>query len=206
MIKSKESLNRGIEIDLTGPDGNAFALMAYAKRFGKQVGMSNSYINEMLEKMMSSDYENLVKVFDDDLRLLMGQEVAQKDYAHKLDYLHVNIGTTTIPTATVRIKSDQKLVEESATGDGPVDACFNAIDRALNSKFHIESYQVRSVTVGRSAQGEAHLRLKNGENIFSGRGISTDIVEASAKAYLQAINESSIEPDVNENVIKLLEQ
>ena len=66
MIKSKESLNRGIEIDLTGPDGNAFALMAYAKRFGKQVGMSNSYINEMLEKMMSSDYENLVKVFDDE--------------------------------------------------------------------------------------------------------------------------------------------
>ena len=138
------------------------------------------------------------EVFDDDLRLLMGQDVAQKDYTHKLDYLHVNIGTTTIPTATVRIKSDQKLVEESATGDGPVDACFNAIDRALNSKFHIESYQVRSVTVGRSAQGEAHLRLKNGENIFSGRGISTDIVEASAKAYLQAINESSIEPDVNE--------
>ena len=66
MIKSKESLNRGIESDLTGPDGNAFALMGYAKRFGKQVGMSNSYINEMLEKMMSSDYENLVKVFDDE--------------------------------------------------------------------------------------------------------------------------------------------
>ena len=66
MIKSKESLNRGIEIDLTGPDGNAFVLMGYAKRFGKQVGMSDSYINEMLEKMMSSDYENLVKVFDDE--------------------------------------------------------------------------------------------------------------------------------------------
>ena len=138
------------------------------------------------------------EVFDDDLRLLMGQEVTLKDYAHKLDYLHVNIGTTTIPTATVRIKSDQKLVEESATGDGPVDACFNAIDRALNFKFHIESYQVRSVTVGRSAQGEAQLRLKKGEKIFSGRGVSTDIVEASAQAYLQAINESSIDQDINE--------
>ncbi len=66
MIKSKESLKRGIEIDLTGPDGNAFVLMGYAKRFGKQVGMGDSYINEMLEKMMSSDYENLVKVFDDE--------------------------------------------------------------------------------------------------------------------------------------------
>ncbi len=53
MIKSKESLKRGIEIDLTGPDGNAYVIMGYAKRFGKQVGMSDSYIKEMLEKMMS---------------------------------------------------------------------------------------------------------------------------------------------------------
>lgn len=66
MIKSKESLNRGIEIDLTGPDGNAYVIMGYAKRFGKQIGMSDSYIKEMLEKMMSSDYENLIKVFDDE--------------------------------------------------------------------------------------------------------------------------------------------
>ncbi|MBT3479133.1 MAG: 2-isopropylmalate synthase [Candidatus Marinimicrobia bacterium] len=157
------------------------------------------------EEELNSVYQRFLEladkkkeVFDDDLRLLMGQEVVQKDYRHFLDYLHVNLGTTTIPTATVRIKSDDRLVEESATGDGPVDACFNAIDRALNSKFHIESYQVRSVTVGRSAQGEAHLRLKNGEQSFSGRGVSTDIVEASAKAYLQAINEYSIQSEVNE--------
>ena len=54
------------------------------------------------------------------------------------------------------------------------------------------------MTVGRSAQGEAHLRLKNGDKIFSGRGVSTDIVEASAKAYLQAINEYSVEQEINE--------
>ena len=64
MIKSKKSIKRGIEIDLTGPDGNAYAVMGYAKSFGKQVGMSDSYITEMLEEMMSSDYENLIKVFD----------------------------------------------------------------------------------------------------------------------------------------------
>ena len=64
MIKSKKSLKRGIEIDLTGPDGNAYAVMGYAKSFGKQVGMSDSYITERLEEMMSSDYENLIKVFD----------------------------------------------------------------------------------------------------------------------------------------------
>ena len=190
--------------ELVGVNKSKIVLGRHSGRHGL-ISRLKSIGFEPTEEELNKVYKEFLKladkkkeVFDDDLRLLMGQEVAQKDYTHKLDYLHVNIGTTTIPTATVRIKSNQKLVEESATGDGPVDACFNAIDRALNSKFHIESYQVRSVTVGRSAQGEAHLRLKNGENIFSGRGISTDIVEASAKAYLQAINESSIEPDVNE--------
>jgi hypothetical protein len=65
MIKQKPQTN-GIEIDLTGPQGNAYSLMGTAKRIGKQIGMSDSYINEMLDKMMSSDYENLIKVFDDE--------------------------------------------------------------------------------------------------------------------------------------------
>ena len=65
MIKQKQHTN-GNEIDLTGPQGNAYYLMGTAKKFGKQIGMSNSYIKEMLDKMMSSDYENLVKVFDDE--------------------------------------------------------------------------------------------------------------------------------------------
>ena len=65
MIKQKPQTT-GIEIDLTGPQGNAYSLMGTAKKFGKQIGMSDSYIKEMLDKMMSSDYENLIKVFDDE--------------------------------------------------------------------------------------------------------------------------------------------
>ncbi len=65
MIKKKPQTT-GIEIDLTGPQGNAYFLMGTAKKFGKQLGMGDSYIKEMLDKMMSSDYENLVKVFDDE--------------------------------------------------------------------------------------------------------------------------------------------
>ena len=65
MIRDKKPQSE-IVIDLTGPDGNAFALLAYASKFGKQLGMGDSYIKEMLDKMMSGDYENLVKVFDDE--------------------------------------------------------------------------------------------------------------------------------------------
>ena len=62
MIKSKESLNRGIEIDLTGPDGNAFAILGLAKRLCKEFDIP---FKPLMEKMISGDYENLIKVFDD---------------------------------------------------------------------------------------------------------------------------------------------
>ena len=65
MIRSKKPKSE-IVIDLTGPQGNSFNLIALAKNFGKQIGMSDSYIKEIQEKMMSSDYENLIKVFDDE--------------------------------------------------------------------------------------------------------------------------------------------
>jgi len=65
MIRSKQPKSE-IVIDLTGPQGNAFNLIALAKNFGKQIGMSDSYIKEIQEKMMSDDYENLIKVFDDE--------------------------------------------------------------------------------------------------------------------------------------------
>ena len=65
MIVKKEK-TKGIEIDLTGPQGNAYYLLGLAKKWGKQLDMSENYIKEMLEKMMSGDYENLVKDFDDE--------------------------------------------------------------------------------------------------------------------------------------------
>ena len=119
----------------------------------------------------------------------MGDEIYKKEELYELQYLHVTAGTDTIPTATIKIRSNEKVIQESCTGDGPVDACFNAIERALEIRPTVESYNVRSVTSGRQALGEAIVRIRNGENSFTGRGTSTDIIEASAKAYLQAINQ-----------------
>jgi 2-isopropylmalate synthase len=82
----------------------------------------------------------------------------------------------------------EEVVQESATGDGPVDAVFNAIDRATRQKYKVESYQVRSVTSGRQAMGESSVRIRHDGKHASGRGLSTDIIEASARAYVQAIN------------------
>jgi 2-isopropylmalate synthase len=127
------------------------------------------------------------EVYDDDLRMLMGDELTRPGSAYELDYLHINSGTASIPTATVRIKHNNQVFEESATGDGPVDACFRAIERALGLESMVSSYSVRSTTAGRQALGEALVRIRDRNVTFNGRGVSTDIIEASAKAYLQAL-------------------
>jgi len=133
------------------------------------------------------------EVYDDDLRVLMGDEIYIEESHVHLKNMQIHLGTNSIPTATVSLKTNDHVVHESATGDGPVDAIFNAIDRALNTKYKVESYQVRSITEGRQAMGETLIRIRHEGKSFTGRGVSTDIIEASAKAYLHAINLLEIE-------------
>lgn len=133
------------------------------------------------------------EVFDEDLRFLMGdQSLKKSEDFYELDYFHVDMGTSSTPTAAVKIKSGDKYFEESATGDGAVDASFNAIEKALNIKSKLESYNVRSITSGRQALGEVIVRVRKDENSFTGRGISTDVIEASVKAYLQALSNMQV--------------
>ncbi len=151
----------------------------------------------LTENELQKVYESFVtladkkkEVFDDDLRVLMGDQSHRSGQEiYSLDYLQINMGTFSIPTATVRIKSANGYFQESATGDGAVDACFNAIERALKINSELSSYHVRSVTSGRQALGEVNVRIKKGNHFYTGRGISTDVIEASAKAYIQALNQ-----------------
>jgi 2-isopropylmalate synthase len=93
-----------------------------------------------------------------------------------------------VPTAAVRVRAGKELHEEAATGDGPVDAIFNAIDRALGISVRLLEYAVQAVTPGRQAIGEVSVSLEIDGRKFIGRGASTDILEASAKAYVNALN------------------
>jgi 2-isopropylmalate synthase len=95
-----------------------------------------------------------------------------------------------MPTATVELENtdDGRRVRDAATGDGPVDAIFRAMERLTGVSLKLADYQIRSVTGGKEAQGEVRLEALHGERTVAGRGVSTDILEASAKAYLSAIN------------------
>ncbi len=127
-------------------------------------------------------------VSDLDLRALVEMEQIEIPEDIELDSFVINSGNKMTSTAVIKMVYDGNRVEEAATGDGPVDAAFNAIERCIGESFVLEDYIVRSVTGGKDAQGEVVVKLSKGGKKVKGRGLSTDIVEASVKAYIDAIN------------------
>jgi len=128
------------------------------------------------------------EVFDEDLFVIVSDELGHESQTYILDYFNIQSGNLSVPTATVCIKAAEKIFEEAATGDGPVDAIFNAIDRAVGIKTTLLEYTVQAVTPGRGALGEVAVALRIDGKKIIGRGSSTDILEASAKAYVSALN------------------
>lgn len=127
-------------------------------------------------------------VTDKDIQAIVEEGIVHIPEMYNLDYLHVTSGTSAVATATVRVEIGGRLIEEAATGDGPVDAVYRAIDRVTGLTVELESYSLNAVTGGKDALGEVIVRIRDNGNQYVGRGTSTDIIEASARAYLQAIN------------------
>ena len=107
---------------------------------------------------------------------------------YKMDYFSVTSGDRQIATATIKVKRGNKTVLKSATGNGPVAAIFSAIESATRFKFTLKDYTIRSVSVGREAMGEVMVQIEQEGKSAVGIGASTDILEASALALLNAIN------------------
>ncbi len=128
------------------------------------------------------------EVFDDDLYIIVADELGHETETYTLDYFNIQSGNLAVPTATVRIISGNERYEEAATGDGPVDAIFNAIDRSLGLSTKLLEYIVQAVTPGKQAIGEVTTSVEIDGRKFVGRGASTDILEASARAYVNSLN------------------
>jgi 2-isopropylmalate synthase len=128
------------------------------------------------------------EVYDDDLYVIVSEELKTLPQTYILEYFNFQSGNMSVPTATVRIKTGEQVIEEAATGDGPVDAVFNAIDRAIDIKTSLKEYHVQAVTPGRKAMGEVSVTVVIEGRTVIGRAASTDILEASARAYVNAVN------------------
>ncbi|MFC1512660.1 2-isopropylmalate synthase [bacterium] len=139
------------------------------------------------------------QIYDEDIETIIEDELSQMpNKAFNLIYFNVTSGNSTIPTATVKIaktikkkktKPAVETIQEASCGDGPIDAAYKAIDRITKIKSKLEDYALRAVSGGRDAIGEVTVKVSvKGKGIFTGRGTSTDIVEASVKAYIDAMN------------------
>ncbi len=128
------------------------------------------------------------EVFDDDLLAIVEEQVFTHLETYVLDHLQFLSGTNMIPTATVRLKKEDEIHQESGWGDGPVDATFKAIDQVTGMHPQLKDYGIRAVTSGKDALGEVMVSIEIDGQTIIGRGTSTDVIEASAKAYLNAIN------------------
>jgi 2-isopropylmalate synthase len=129
------------------------------------------------------------EVFDEDIEAIIDDQLEIASGLWTLVGVQVTTGSAAIPTATVTLKdSTGETVRDASTGDGPVDAIYAAIQRLTGVKADLTDYRIRSISKGRDAQGEALVELEHNGKTLKGRGLSTDILEASALAYLAAIN------------------
>jgi 2-isopropylmalate synthase len=128
-------------------------------------------------------------IYDEDLQAIVEDVVATGVRpTYTIEYLSVTAGSHQIPTATVRLRKGTRMKELASTGDGPVDAVFKAISKITHVKATLVDYTVRSVTSGREALGEATVKVDHKGKLHTGVAASTDVVEASAKAYLNCLN------------------
>jgi 2-isopropylmalate synthase len=129
------------------------------------------------------------QVFDEDLQALVSDESVTPEREHyRLTTLKVVSETGSLPHARVAIAAGEGELVAETSGDGPVDATFKAIERMVSSNAKMLLYSVNAITGGTDAQGEVTVRLERDGRIVNGNGADTDIIVASAKAYLNALN------------------
>ncbi|GAG84971.1 unnamed protein product, partial [marine sediment metagenome] len=135
-------------------------------------------------------------IFDEDIVVLVEEKIGKVPEMFILDYFQISSGSGAVPTATVRLRINKKahILQESARGDGPVDAAYKAIDKIVKSEINWSSppklidYSLHSISSGKDAQGEVTVKIKYKGATLTGRGASTDIIEASIKSYLNVLN------------------
>ena len=135
------------------------------------------------------------EVFDEDLQALVSDTIPLENERVRLISLKVCSETGEIPVALVTLIVDDEEKQIEMAGSGPVDAAFRAIEDIVQSNTELQLYSVNNITSGTDSQGEVNVRLEKGGRIVSGQGADTDIVIASAKAYINALNKILVPVD-----------
>ena len=123
-----------------------------------------------------------------ELDTIVASAALQVPPTYRLSNFVINCGNVISARAHMKLQKGEEMLEGICLGDGPIDAAFRAIEQIIGRHYELDDFQIQSVTEGREAVGEAVVRLRSNGKLYSGRGISTDIVGASIRAYLSALN------------------
>jgi 2-isopropylmalate synthase len=155
----------------------------------KQMGyeLSDDDLNKAFERFKRvADQKK--EVFDEDLEAIVSDEIQQIQEVYLLKDLHAESGIGITPTATVEMEVNGKAQKRTGTGDGPVDAVYRTIAHITGTKSRLEAYLVKGITGGTDALGEVTVKIEEAGKKIAGHGAATDIIVASAKAYVNALN------------------
>jgi len=140
-------------------------------------------------------------IYDADIEALCEAQIHEgpQSVTWTLEAFTTNAGTGTIPMAAVCLwRADGQIMREAAMGDGPIDAVFKCIERITGVELKLRDYRVRNITMGEDAQGEALVEVEYDGKVLTGRGVSTDIIDASAQAFLQVVNRVALRTALDE--------
>ena len=184
-IMTPESIGISQSTLVLGKHSGRHAFRERLKKLGYE--LSDEEINTLFKRFKDLA-DKKKEVFDEDLEALIAEEFLRIPEKYKLLNLNIISGTVAIPTATVEMEVDGVKVKEAGFGDGPVDAAFKTIAKITGTKSKLRKFFVNAITGGTDAQGEVTVRLEENDLIATGQGSHTDIILASAKAYINALN------------------
>ena len=161
-------------------------------------GTLSNYISSLGYDVAGDDLERIYAQFKDiargkkvvrrDIEALIAETAGQAAPTYRLGNYVINSGSSIAATAYMELIRDGSVSKALSAGDGPIDAAFKAAEQILGAHYELEEFQIQAVTGGREATGDTLVKLRFGGKLYSGRGVSTDIVGASIRAYLSAVN------------------
>jgi 2-isopropylmalate synthase len=196
ILKMRETWEIMDPVEIGIPQGTQLVLGKLSGRHAfknHMVDLGYELTDEELNRVFAAFKELADKkmdVEDRDLEAIVNENISAMDHAAwRLDLVQVSAGDHATPTATLRVIDPEGNVRtDAATGDGPVDAVYRAMNRITGLTPKLSEFSVNSVTEGIDAQGEVTIRIEDDGRTYTGRAADTDIIVASAKAYLNALN------------------
>ena len=193
-IMTPESIGLGTNKLVLGKHSGRHAFIDKLQQLGYT--LTQPEVDEAFEKFKHIA-DKKKDVFDRDIDAIVSRQKIDIPKTYELNKYVINTGNIITPTATVSIKKGNDITEEVATGDGPIYASFRAIGKILGKEYNLDDFSINSITEGEDALGDVVVRLNDNGTSYVGRGMSTDIIEASITAYINAVNKMIYE---NQNI------